>query len=169
LRRVASVASVWTDRGCSLYREACGDIAGDWFVPALRDAAARNGFYDDPGTAAANFGRIAAEIAAACGDGRLHCHRRRPTLGPSTSGAFSSIAVKAAFLDAPVLKSMEPTQIHHLPEMFERYWALLNHPFITIPGKMGMPSTASGWYRDAASSGWPGFAVYAQDGCCRSR
>lgn len=158
------VLSDWTDRGCRIYREACGDIAGEWLVPALREAAARNGLYDNPGAAASGFDKIAAEIAAACADGRLQCHRRRMTLAPSLAGASSSIAAKAAFLDGPVPKTMEPTQTHHMPELFERYWALLNRPFVTIPGEKGMPSTASGWYRDSASSGWPGFAVYAQDG-----
>ena len=43
----------WQAPGCSAILTTCGDIAGGWFVWALRDAAAQNKFYISPGQASA--------------------------------------------------------------------------------------------------------------------
>lgn len=59
--------------GCQVYPDTCGDIAGGWFIWALRDAAASRGFYASPKSASAYFGRMRTEIAAACKSGRLTC------------------------------------------------------------------------------------------------
>ena len=38
----------WETFGCQLYPSACGEFASGWFIWALRDAAASNGYYSSP-------------------------------------------------------------------------------------------------------------------------
>lgn len=63
--------------GCHFYPETCGDIAGGWFLWALRDAAASRGIYSSPVVAAQFYRAVTREIKQACSDGRLKC---APTL-----------------------------------------------------------------------------------------
>jgi hypothetical protein len=65
----------------------------------LRDAAALNGFYKNPRTAAERFGKIANEIEAACSDGRLRCHRSWVTYLPRITGQQSA-SLPRTLLDA---------------------------------------------------------------------
>lgn len=67
--------SVWENAGCPIYPWACKEIAGGWFIWALRDAAATQGYYQSPAQAAAFFARVATEINRACTDGRLICEK----------------------------------------------------------------------------------------------
>ena len=64
---------VWMTFGCQVYPSTCGDYAGGWFIWALRDAVAARGLYDTPAHADAFYRTLAAEIRAACRDGRLTC------------------------------------------------------------------------------------------------
>ncbi|MFC5526998.1 hypothetical protein ACFPPA_14760 [Rhodanobacter ginsengisoli] len=59
--------------GCSMYPETCGDIAGGWFMWALRDAAATKGYYASPDRAADFFQNLTGEVTRACRDHRLKC------------------------------------------------------------------------------------------------
>jgi len=54
----------------------CDDYANGWFVFALRDAAAWSGHYVSAAETDAFYGRVAAELEAACADGRLRCGTR---------------------------------------------------------------------------------------------
>lgn len=58
------------------------EIAGGWFLWALRDAAAAVGYHKDASTAAAYYRRLAEEINGACAQGQLTCHGERHTLSP---------------------------------------------------------------------------------------
>ncbi len=58
------------------------EIAGGWFIWALRDAAARVGYHESAITAAAFYRRMAEEINAACANRQLDCLPPRATLRP---------------------------------------------------------------------------------------
>ena len=75
----------WTQFGCSLYPDTCGDYAGGWFVWALRDAVASVGGYESASKAAEFYGNIGEEVEAACGSGRLQCRRGFPGLMPAVT------------------------------------------------------------------------------------
>lgn len=59
--------------GCRLYPHTCGDFAGGWFMWALREAVAQAGHYGSAAQAATFYRRAAAELQAACEQGRLRC------------------------------------------------------------------------------------------------
>lgn len=65
----------WRYHGCPFYPWACEELAGGWFIWALREAAAFEGYYQTPANAADFFARVANEINQACDDGRLTCKR----------------------------------------------------------------------------------------------
>jgi hypothetical protein len=123
--------------GCRLLQQGCGDIAAGWFVWALRDAAAVSGYYQSPRIAAQKFGQIAADITAACADGKLRCRRTWISFMPamtetqwlSLPRSFLAAAEKVAFVDPPVAFAMQsPGKIGRAA--FERYWRFLNFPLV---------------------------------------
>jgi hypothetical protein len=59
-----------------------GEIAGGWFMWALRNAAALAGHHDSAASAEAYYRRLAREINAACEQGLLVCGPARRTLAP---------------------------------------------------------------------------------------
>lgn len=59
--------------GCPMYPETCGDIAGGWFMWALRDAVSAKGYYASPDQAAYFFRKLAGEVNRACRGHRLKC------------------------------------------------------------------------------------------------
>lgn len=126
----------WSNIGCQIYKDTCDDIAGGWFVWALREAASLNNFYQSPKMAAENFGKIANEIAAACSDGRLHCHRRWVSYMPRLNGqqwrslpsSLFAVAGKVSFLNAPIPVAANLSSVRTTD--FERYWSFLNYPDI---------------------------------------
>jgi len=63
----------WKKYSCDQYPWTCGDIAGQWFVWALRDAAAGEGAYQSPARASRFFGEIRSQIESACRRGSLVC------------------------------------------------------------------------------------------------
>ncbi|MEO1887687.1 MAG: GtrA family protein [Methyloprofundus sp.] len=75
----------WRNHGCGFYPWACGEIAGGWFIWALRDAAASRGYYRTPRMAADFFSRVAAEVNQACADGRLNCKQSLISFMPEVS------------------------------------------------------------------------------------
>lgn len=73
--------------GCRYYPETCGEIAGGWFLWAVRQAAHRAGRASSPAAAADYYRQLAEEIEAACADGRLACERAGPALMPRRTPA----------------------------------------------------------------------------------
>jgi hypothetical protein len=160
----------WNVFGCRIYKQTCGDIAGGWFVWALRDAATMNHFYESPKTAAENFGKIANEIAAACADGRLRCHHRWVSYMPrmtsqqwaSLPHSLLSVSEQISFLKAP--SPAEVKLSYEENEAFRRYWSFLNYPHIVPTSMTPGEKTVRGWYYDSQSVEWPMFKVFAEGG-----
>ena len=165
----------WGQVSCGVYKETCGDIAGGWFLWALRDAAAANGFYQSPQMAAQKFGQIAEEITTACSDGRLRCRQSWVSYLPamaetqwlSLPRSLLAVATKVAFLDPQVhIATQLQTRLSPITDAsraaFEHYWAFLNYPRITQQASWRV--TARGWYYDSQSVEWPVFKIYTETG-----
>lgn len=75
----------WRNHGCGFYPWACNEIAGGWFIWALREAAASRGYYRTPRMASDFFARIATEINQACADGRIKCKKSLISFMPEVS------------------------------------------------------------------------------------
>jgi choline dehydrogenase-like flavoprotein len=69
-----------------------------------------------------------------------------------------------ALLDAGDVTKIPPTLEYPGATTLEQYSAFLNQPYLSTPGKLGLKTTAQGWYRDKTSMRWPGFAVYDKSG-----
>lgn len=159
--------SRWGAHGCSLYKQTCGDIAGGWFMWALRDAAAMNNFYENPKLAAQNFGRIAEDIETACADGRLRCRIDWDSYLPAMTyeqwgdlpTVMWAVAAKVSFLQPPNVNG--EAQFDSAPsDDFERYWSFLNYPFIGDSVGIRNPTIVRGWYYSRNFTEWPVFKVY---------
>ena len=84
--------SGWEQWGCQAYPTTCGQIAGGWFMWALRDAAADNGYFKTPAYASKIFGDIANEVEVACADGKLPCRASPiPYMPPLSWSQIASI------------------------------------------------------------------------------
>jgi len=64
----------WTQPGCDIYPDTCGDFAGGWFMFALRAAVTRSGYYTSPKDADNFYRQIYIEISDACSKGVISCH-----------------------------------------------------------------------------------------------
>jgi hypothetical protein len=71
--------------GCQFYPQTCGDIAGGWFLWALRDAAAVNGHYASPKASGDFYRALTQEVQQACKEGRLKCSTSLLALMPHIS------------------------------------------------------------------------------------
>ena len=77
-----SVATKWGAEGKSLLPGYQGEIAGGWFVWALRDAVAAAGHYRSAQSARNFYAALGAGVNAACDGRKLLCRARRDTLAP---------------------------------------------------------------------------------------
>lgn len=73
--------------GCPLYPATCGDIAGGWFMWALREAVSIKGYYATPSKAAGFYRELTAEVTRACHDHRLKCSPSLVALVPHISAS----------------------------------------------------------------------------------
>ena len=101
------VGGNWSKMGCEQMRiDDCAGIPAGWFMWGLRDAVAQAGHYSSAGDSLAFYKRLAAEINAACDDGRLACLPERATLAPPfrwvyVGDALAKIPILAYFLIDP--------------------------------------------------------------------
>ena len=72
----------WEHESCAALPQTCGEIAGGWFIWALRSAVEEIGMYQSPATADAFYTLIAHEVEGACRSGTLNCATLVPPLIP---------------------------------------------------------------------------------------
>lgn len=141
----------WKKHGCALYPQSCGDYAGGWFLWAVRDAAAEAGHFASAAHADRFFGRIAAEVNAACNSGRLSCathglpflprmtadawHRLLPAIGRGTA-----VSLYGEGLD------LSRTESHGPEDRFLAFREFLGWPRV-VPIERRL--RVSGWFVDA--------------------
>ena len=165
---------VYFKLSCQYYSK-CSDLAGGWFVWALRYAADWNGFYASPETASRNFGQIASDIDRACSNGKLHCRRTSwfNFVPPMTTDqwlrsfpqSLLAVARQVAFLDVENVSSTA-SRTSLPPPRYVDYWEFLNFPLIESQAE-DQQLTMRGWFYDSASTEWPTFRAYiTMDGNC---
>lgn len=140
-------------RTCEAHRETCGEISGDVFAWALRDAVARAGHYRSPREASDFYRKIASEIEAACDRKQLECKRQFfAELPPYSSSQLATVPQRV--LDAIVMlfysrwQSVDGVPSLGLVEQFRADLAFLHYPF------MKQPDAVTGDIRfNAAASG----------------
>lgn len=141
----------WSKQGCRVYKTACGEIAGGWFLWAFRDAAAENGYYRSAKVARKSFKRLAQELAAACRDKRLQCRQSWLNYMPAVSSEqlsslpriMASLARKIVLLEKPSASGVEPvTREKAASPRFLAYWSFMNAP--RVDGEMFRYSQLSG-------------------------
>jgi len=77
-----ATSAAWAVHGAHLSPTYSNELAGGWFVWALRDAVAASGYHRSADTARNFYVRLAKEVNDACDTGRLSCRQRRDTLAP---------------------------------------------------------------------------------------
>jgi hypothetical protein len=161
-------AYYWSAFGCQVYASTCGEIAGGWFMWALRDAAARAGHYESPREAAHFFRRIANEVREACASGALVCEPSLSSFMPvmterqwrGLGAAIVETASRVAFYEPPPSEYMAPTPRTSTLQS-RRYWNFLNFPRVAINDDEW---SASGWYYEKDATSWPAFEVHDENG-----
>lgn len=127
----------WAPHGAKLIPDFPGEIAGGWFVWALRDAAARAGHYRSAEDARLFYTRLAEGVNAACDAGRLTCRARRDTLRPELTPARLPELIAAAWrglLLTVTLSSNPPVapRSEGSPAALQR-WSDVIGPVVTTP------------------------------------
>ena len=118
--------------GCGWYPWTCGDIAGGWFLWALRDAAAQHGHYQTPAEAGQFFGEIHDQVLSACQQGLLVCDNWKLALVPHLSleqvaripGAALVGLYRLLFLPPSVIGEPSNGSVGQLLQ----HWRFLNRP-----------------------------------------
>lgn len=89
----------WTQPGCDVYPDTCGDYAGGWFMFALRGAVTSVGFYHTPKEADDFYTKIATEIESACKEKIISCNSTKiPFMPRLTADEWRQIPQKAISL-----------------------------------------------------------------------
>jgi len=149
--------------GCKRRPETCGEIAGGWWIWALRDAAARRGHYDSPRAAREFFGAIADEVERACDSGRLSCRRAALDYLPRMTAEQWRSLPERALQSFRQLLLVETPSLRYWPSAgsasdVETFWRFLNHPRIAPSRDAAERRVVQGWlYRPGAP--WPTFEV----------
>lgn len=146
----------WTEPGCSIYAQTCGDYAGGWFMWALRDAVASIGEYASAPEAEAFYRQVADEVDRACDDRRLTCARNAVGLMPATTDAQWRTLPERLRKAASVLvwrsarEEHRPSHVSH-PAVGEM-WAFIGKPRVPdAPESLG--DWVIGWFHDP-QGGW---------------
>lgn len=154
----------WSTFGCASMPHTCGEIAGGWFVWAVRDAAASLGYYSSPAEERKKFGQIASEIEAACAKGTLKCSRspdaHMPKLSTSQWLSLPARMVKTlwkAALSRRIELSRATTFGQEDVALFDNYWSFLNYPRTFGPAN-GLQESR-GWIRLSGSEKWPAIVI----------
>ena len=144
----------WTQFGCQIYQQTCGDYAGGWFIWALRDGIGRLGYYNTPQTAERYYNRLSREIELACADGRLSCSTTLFSFMPKIPAeAFQALpgkflqSIQLSTYQRPIPITLGPSSSAS-PQMTEIV-DFLGNPRIVPP-----ESSVSlvGWYYSTASN-----------------
>lgn len=91
------VGDHWAKVTCGRFEDICGDVAGGWFMWALREAADNAGHHTSARAARDYYQRLGAEIDAACDDGRLRCHPPRASMRPRLDRRYLAPLVETFF------------------------------------------------------------------------
>ncbi|MHB1134682.1 MAG: hypothetical protein ACYC4L_20100 [Chloroflexota bacterium] len=149
-----SQGKAWGEIGCNALPQTCGEIAGGWFMWALRDAAMKAGHYSSAGEAAAYWQRLAGEVNQACREGRLACGGERASMDPPLRAEYFSqlprmMLTATDYLTGYASLTVEPQLSAGSQSSLPFYEALTRNPL--NPYGSQDSATFSGWaYRPGA-------------------
>lgn len=158
--------------GCSLYPATCGDIAGGWFLWALRDAVSSKGYYASPADAATFYRKLTAEVIQACLDQRLKCSPPPIALLPHISiDQWRKLPVSLLSgirqITEDQLANLSPGPSSGDPQDIDADLAFLGNPVITArQQEEDAPDhnfRVAGWYRSPSGT-WIAGQIEQTDG-----
>ena len=144
--------------GCHFYPETCGDIAGGWFMWAVRDAVAVNGYYESPKKAANFYRSLVNEIKDACRSGKLQCKPLLlgtiPRISTSQWGKFP-----ASLMNALKMVTLYTPPLADIPSTGPLATILTDMKFLGSPPRTSSLEdistyTITGWYYGKGQKGW---------------
>ncbi len=140
--------------GCSSYPQSCGDIAGGWFMWALRDAVASKGYYSSPARAAAFYRQLIKEVTKACREHRLKCSPSLFALLPHISAAQWGKLPSSLYSGIRLITDLEPVEISQgmnfgSPKAIDADVAFLGNPVTPPQLKSQNEYHVAGWYRSS--------------------
>ncbi len=144
--------------GCQFYAQTCGEIAGGWFMWALRDAVATNGSYDSPKRAAAFYRGLADEVQKACRMGQLQCKPLLISMLPRIA------ASQWANFPTSLLRGLQKVTLYtpslaNIPSSGPAADLMADMEFLGSPVRTPSPSDTNiysihGWYYGVGKKGW---------------
>ena len=148
--------------GCRWYPWACDEIAGGWFIWALRDAAASAGHYQSPADAAAFFHRLRDQVRTACAKHDLVCDPWPIPFMPRISsaqawgipGSFRRVLMNITFRWPPLLN--QGPSSGRASDIFND-WMFLNQP-VYMPTVERVP-VGNLFVTYAGHASWVGLAL----------
>lgn len=149
--------SLW-QFGCQFYAETCGEIAGGWFMWALREAVATNGFYDSPKKAAAFYRRLTNEVQEACRAGQLQCKPLLISMVPRIAASQWANAPASLLHGLRMVTLYTPNPVNILSSGSAADLRA-DMEFLGSPARTSSPSDINlysihGWYYGAGKKGW---------------
>lgn len=153
--------------GCRFYPETCGEIAGGWFIWALRDAVAVNGYYTSPKAAAAFYRDLSKEITEACRAGRLQCKPLLVSQVPRIPPAQWK-KLPASLLDALRQVTLYQPSLANIPSTGPPADLMADMEFLGSPPRTSSAHDDSiysinGWYYGKDKKGWVSGKIDSND------
>jgi hypothetical protein len=111
----------WSRSSCDAV-QVCDDIAGGWFMWAVRDAARDAGKMATGREAAAYWREVARQVNGACDDGRLNCGPPRSGLAPPLGRSDLVPIISAARRGAEMLVRFEGMTPRPAPSEGDEKW-----------------------------------------------
>lgn len=154
----------WNAHGCAIYPHTCDEIAGGWFVWALRDSVANAGYYENPVRTEAFYEKIADQLEAACQSAVLQCGSGGMAfIPPMKKSQFFQMPQAAWQLigqfsyminsDVPRHSSSNFGKERHRSDLLD----LLHNPLLSENNTTEL--FAQGWYFDMETPDFPKFRV----------
>jgi hypothetical protein len=144
----------WTNFGCEIYPSSCGDYAGGWFVWALRDAVASQGYYKSASAANDFYNRVEFEIKAACEQAILTCESPvfplLPNLERDELERFARSYISAAIFTLQPSPNLQPQPSRADVKQMHEMGQFLGSPN-TTPVNLSDSIELAGWY---VGDGW---------------
>jgi hypothetical protein len=157
-----SVWARWEPFGCHFYPSTCGEIAGGWFMWALRDAAAAHGVYQSPAHASAFFRQLAREVRQSCASRKVACDSSLISLMPPPISLMPHVSShQVASIPQAFMKSIWMILMRYGPlvdgepstgtgQRLSEALAFLNFPLFQSGGEHEI--SMSGWYYSGGQS-----------------
>ena len=140
----------WQLPGCKIYPSTCNDIAGGWFIWALRDSVASQGHYSSPTRAAAFYRSLTKQIRSACAEGKLTCQGGTiPFIPEMTPGQWKRLwpdIAKITRLATMQLPLWQAPPSDGNEAQINQAMALLNNPLHTLTVTERDKVLVSGWF-----------------------